>query len=86
MNIADLKAWCDENEETVLTADGFDDALLGLGQQFHTFFAVYDRSKCIKILMGQGMSEMDAEEYFEFNTAGAYVGEQTPVFVRTELF
>jgi hypothetical protein len=24
----------------------------------------------------------EAREYFDFNVAGAYVGEQTPVFVR----
>jgi hypothetical protein len=29
-----------------------------------------------------GMHEEEAEEYFEFNVAGAWVGHGTPVFVR----
>ena len=42
--------------------------------------ACYDRAKCIEILM-RGMSEDEAEEYFEFNTAGAYMGKYTPLFL-----
>lgn len=34
----------------------------------------YDRDKCIAAMGGD-------EEYFEFNTAGAYVGERTPAFL-----
>lgn len=67
-------------EEPVFLADGFDDAFLGIGQQFNRFFAVYDRFKCIEIL-AEDMTLEDAEEYFDFNVVGAYVGENTPVFV-----
>jgi hypothetical protein len=42
--------------------------------------AVYDRQKCIEILM-RDMSEEDAHEYFEFNVIGAFVGENTPAFI-----
>lgn len=64
-------------------ADGFDDAIIGLGQQFSRKpIVVYDRPKCIEILMKRdGMSHEEAEEFFEFNTQGAWVGEQTPMFV-----
>ena len=31
-----------------------------------------------------GMNYEDALEFFEFNTLGAYVGKQTPVFVWTD--
>ena len=31
----------------------------------------------------QNMSEEEAVEYFEYNTLGSYMGENTPVFVRT---
>ena len=41
---------------------------------------MYDRKKCIRIL-SETMSSDEAEEYFEYNVVGAYVGEQTPVFV-----
>ena len=66
----------------ILLADGFDEAFLGIGQQFNRFFAVYDRFKCIQILT-EDMTLEDAEEYFDFNVVGAYVGENTPVFVDT---
>lgn len=64
----------------ILLADGFDDAFLGIGQQFNNFFAVYDRFKCIQVL-SEEMSLEEAEEYFDFNVVGAYLGENTPVFV-----
>jgi hypothetical protein len=73
------------DEETVLTADGFDDALLGIGYQFTLALVVYDRAKCIAILMERdGMSRDDAVEFFEVNVQGSYVGEQTPVFLTLE--
>jgi len=64
----------------VLLADGFEKALIGYGRQFNKELAVYDRAKCIEIL-ARNMPEEEAEEYFEFNVVGAYVGESTPVFV-----
>ena len=45
----------------------------------------YDRCRCIDILVAQGMSREDAEEYFEFNVAGAWLGEQTPVWIDTRV-
>jgi hypothetical protein len=66
----------------ILLADGFDEAFLGIGQQFNKTFAVYDKFKCIQIL-SEDMSLEEAEEYFDFNVIGGYVGENTPVFVDT---
>jgi len=68
-----------------LLADGFEDALIGYGQRFcstgHILVALYDRTACIRILVERdGMSWEGAEECFECNTAGAYVGEHTPAF------
>ena len=70
------------DDETVLLADGFEDAFIGIGRQFNTPIAVYNREKCIKILM-EDMPYYEAEEYFAFNVAGAYVGESTPIFLET---
>jgi hypothetical protein len=65
-----------------LTADGFDEAIIGLGRQFNNEVVVYDEDKCIQILMSQQkMSKDKAVEFFEFNVACAYLGEGTPVFV-----
>jgi hypothetical protein len=67
-------------DENVLLADGFDDAFVGIGRQFGRPIAVYDRSRCIDILQ-EDMSEEEAEEYFQFNVEGAWVGENTPIFL-----
>ena len=74
----------DENfiEEGTLTADGFEKALLGVGHQFNTPDAVYSKDRCLHVLMDRdGMSREDAKEYFDFNVAGAWVGEGTPIFM-----
>lgn len=72
-----------EIEEDVIFADGFDDAIIGLAVQYTKKpVVVYDRAKCIKILMKQDrISHEDAEDYFCFNTECAWVGEQTPMFL-----
>jgi len=66
---------------SILLADGLDEAFIGIGWQFNTPLAVYDRDKCMEILESQGMTTEEAQEYFYFNTQGAYVGEQTPIFL-----
>ena len=66
-----------------LLADGFSEALIGMGTRFMHDVAVYDYEKCIEILE-RDMPHEDAVEYFEFNTRGAYVGENTPGFVTVE--
>jgi hypothetical protein len=69
-------------DENVLLANGFDDAFVGIGRQFGRPIAVYNKSKCINILQ-EDMSEEEAEEYFQFNVEGAWVGENTPIFLET---
>ena len=67
---------------SLLLANGFEDALLGIGQQFDKSMAVYDRDKCLQILVERdGMTPEEAEDYFEFNVVGAWVGEYTPIFM-----
>ena len=72
----------DERFTGALLADGFEDAIIGLGSRFTYPVAVYDRRKCIKILIARdGMTPEEAEEYFGVNVEGAYVGEHTPIFL-----
>ena len=68
-------------EDEILLADGFDEALIGHAAGMEPR-AVYDYDRCIDVLVEDGMDREGALEYFEFNTVGAHVGEQTPVFVR----
>ena len=65
-------------DESFLKADGFDDAIIGF--EPNTDKLVYDRNIMIDILMyDEDMTEIDAIEYLEFNTWGAYIGEKTPI-------
>ena len=72
----------DDAYADALLADGFEEAFVGFGFQFNTAVAVYDRARCIQILMTRdGMTDEDADEYFSFNVIGAWVGPHTPVFI-----
>ena len=73
-------------EEELLLADGFEAALIGTGERCgHPTIAVYDREKCIEVLEKRdGMTQEEANEFFEFNVVGAWVGEQTPIFLDFE--
>lgn len=65
-----------------LLADGFEDALIGVGRQFNQELSVYDYNKCVEILRERdGMTYDEAFEYMEYNVVGAWVGKATPVFV-----
>ena len=64
--------------------DGYDDCILGVLQRYGIDepVLVYDKEKVLEKIMRLSDSTYDeAEEYFEFNVAGSYVGESTPVFV-----
>lgn len=63
-----------------LFCDGLEEALVGIGKRFTHPVAVYSRAKVLEILQ-RNMSEEEAFEYFDFNIAGAHVGENTPVFL-----
>lgn len=77
----ELQRYDEESSET-LFAEGFDEALIGVGIQFSREVAIYDYVKCVEVLMKRHeMSEEDALDYMEFNVTGAYVGVGTPVFL-----
>ena len=72
-----------EVNEQALLADGFEAAYVGYTVgALRPSVAVYDYQACIEVLAGDGMTDEEAEEYMAFNTLGAYVGENGPLFVR----
>ena len=81
--------WIEQYNEEALTADGFEEAIVGICERSgNPPVVAYDRNKCIGILARQfDYSDPDldcreaATEYFDFNVAGAYMGEHTPVFI-----
>lgn len=80
-----LEQLASENEDA-LTADGYETCLVGICYQFgRSPVACYDYEKCIALLINRDkMTHEEAIEFFEFNTLGAGMGENTPVF--TKLF
>lgn len=71
------------SEDEFLKADGFDAAILGVDSG--SMRLIYSKSKCIEILMSEGMTDEDALEYFNYNVEGAYVGEKTPIWCLDDL-
>jgi hypothetical protein len=65
-----------------LLANGFEDALIGVASQVGTglHVAMYDRDKAIEILMSEGLTHEEAEEHFQYNVEGGWVGPNGPVF------
>jgi len=85
------REFIDDFPEELITADGFDDAIIGIANGWfpaekdgvsQNMVVAYDYDKCVEILASQGMSLEDAEEHLIFNTLGAYIGPGTPVFVK----
>lgn len=62
--------------------ESFDKCILGIGERCGSPpVVIYDREMVIDSLMMGGMGRDEAEEYFAFNTAGAYLGPSTPMFL-----
>lgn len=65
-------------DEEILKADGFDDAVIGIDEQ--SMRLIYSVKICIEILILEGLTLEDALDHFNFNVSGAYVGEKTPIW------
>ena len=60
----------------------FADAFVGV---IDDSIAVYERDKVIEVFMNRdGMSDIEAVEWFDYNVQGAYIGEQTPLYIQTD--
>jgi hypothetical protein len=73
-----------EREESVVFADGLEEAFIGIGYQNYSPVAIYSKSKAIQCFIKEGMDEEQAYEYFDYNVAGAYVGGATPIFLEDD--
>ena len=66
-------------DENLLIADGFDGAIIGVDEK--SMRVIYSVKKCIEILIvDQLLTDEEAIEHFEFNVAGSYIGEKTPIW------
>lgn len=66
-------------EEEILSADGFNDAIIGFDDSKGFVVLIYSVSKCLEILRSD-MNEEDSMEYFSYNVKGGYFGERTPIW------
>ncbi len=76
-----------ERDALLLEPEMFDEAIIGIAERADGMVVVaYDRQRCIEIIMADsGCDREDAEEYYEFNTASAWMGDRTPIFVDTRM-
>ena len=66
----------------MLLADEFDKAFIGIATRpGQPTLAIYNKNMCLQILIDDGMDMYEAIEYFEYNAEGAWVGEETPLFL-----
>jgi len=79
----EAKEILEQQEAEAWFADGFDEAILGLTSVNGVTVVVYSIEKCIEIL-SRDMSYEEAVEYFDFNVAGAHIGDGTPLWIQTE--
>lgn len=86
MTPEDIQDQLSAENENALMADGYETCLIGITYQFgRPPVACYDYEKCIALLIKRdGMDHEEAVEFFEFNTLGSGMGENSPVF--TKLF
>lgn len=84
MSAEALEILAELNPEALL-ADGLEDAFIGYTvNHHHAHVAVYDYGKCVEVLVARdGMTHEEAEEFLSFNTLGAYVGENGPIYMVT---
>ena len=76
-----LKETIAEYNPEALLADGHDHAIMGYTNDGRV---VYSADQIIGGLINQGMTEEEAIEFFDFNIAGAFVGEYTPIYMYEE--
>jgi hypothetical protein len=84
MTFIDLIA---EQNPKATTVDGFDDCIIGIANRYGLEpLLAYSRPAIIKKLMTRdGLSRDEAEETFDVNIIGSWVGDGTPIFIDTEL-
>ena len=70
-------------DDPFLFADGYDEAILGITWHNGVPLVVYSTSAILTILRRRDrMTRIEADEFFEFNIQGAWMGEKTPLFVK----
>lgn len=77
----------DNYAEGAIILDGFNDAIVGITEEFGGIKRLlYSKDKILKILQENNpMTQSEAEEYYDYNIVGLYVGDQNPIFLDLEI-
>ena len=69
--------------EGAMKIDGFDDCICGIVERFGMdSVLLYDRNSMIEKMISQdGMEYEEAIEFFEYNTIGAYISDDQPIYL-----
>jgi len=60
----------------------YDDCIIGVGARYNDGpLAIYSVERVLKVLMQDGMDEEEAQEWFDFNIIGAWLGAGTPIYM-----
>lgn len=83
MNKKELENVLSYLDEELLVMDGFEEAFIGFSRRCgQPTLATYSWKKMIEVLVSRdGMDEEEAAEFIEYNCAGAWMGELTPVIL-----
>jgi hypothetical protein len=75
-----------EQAEGAILLDGFNDAIIGIVEEFGNGPRVlYSKNKILQTLEDRdGMSPFEAVEFYEYNILGLFAGEQNPIFLIIE--
>jgi hypothetical protein len=68
-------------EENVILLDDHDNAIVGVNYQdgIHLCYSV---EAIVENLVGQGMTEEEAFEYYEYNIEGSRFSENEPIYIQ----
>lgn len=79
-----IREWIDSTHPDMLFADGHDASIVGvLLRPSSPPVVLYDGDRVVNGLVERhGMQWEEAEEFAQFNVFSAYVGKETPLFVR----
>lgn len=79
-----LEEWLSPEAMFLGSTEGeFDEAIIGIVESLSGNVLVYDVDRVLACLEKQGMDRNSAIEWFDYNIASAYMGEGTPVFIRS---
>jgi hypothetical protein len=83
LHMASIKDYCNENNPKAANYDGLEAAIIGVGQQYtKPPVLIYSARKIIEVLMKQGMTHIEALEYYGHNIECMWIGaEETPIIM-----